>query len=62
MTRITVAQAARELDLPPQAIRSWINKGTCPFGTVIYDKKSKNGRRTYYINGDHLQMYKEGKL
>lgn len=62
MTRLTVKQAAQKLDLPPQAIRSWVTQGTCPFGSVIYDKKSKNGRRTYYINGELLKLYMEGKV
>ena len=62
MARITVKQAAAELGLPEQAIRSWISLGTCKFGEVIHEKKSKHGRKTYFVDDDRLRLYKEGKL
>ncbi len=62
MMRITIREAARMLDLPEQSVRSWIQKGTCPFGEVVADKKSLNGRRTYYVNKKRLELYIQGKL
>lgn len=60
--RLTVKEAAALLGLPEQSVRSWIQKGTCPFGEVICDCKSKHGRRTYYVNKQRLEAYLSGKL
>jgi len=60
--RIKVADAARILEVPEQSLRLWIAKGTCPFGSVMIEKKSRNGRNTYYINEERLNLYLQGKL
>ena len=62
MARITIKEAARRLDLPEQSVRSWIQKGTCPFGEIIADKKQAHGRNTYYVNSARLELYLQGKL
>ena len=59
--RVKIADAARQLQIPEQSLRCWIQKG-CPFGEVMIDKRSKYGRRTYYINGERLNLYLQGKL
>ena len=60
--RISVQEAAKRLELPDQSVRSWIKKGTCPFGEIVADKKQANGRNTYYINSARLELYLQGKL
>lgn len=55
--RITIQEAAQRLDLPPQAVREWLKKDNCPFGTVVHEKKQRNGRRTYYISSERLDAY-----
>lgn len=55
--RLTIKEAAKRLDLPPQALREWIKRGTCGFGEVVHDMKSKHGRRTYYISSERLDAY-----
>ena len=62
MARITIKEAARRLDLPEQSVRSWIQKGTCPFGEIVADKKQTHGRNTYYVNSARLELYLQGKL
>ena len=59
--RITIQQAAQRLDLTPQALREWIKRGTCGFGEVVHDMKSKHGRRTYYVNSERLERYLKGE-
>ena len=59
--RITIQEASEQLDLPPQALREWIKRG-CPFGVVVHDMKSRNGRRTYYVNSERLELYLRGKV
>lgn len=58
--RLTIKEAAQRLDLPEQAVRVWVQRG-CSFGEVIFDKKSRNGRRTYYINSERLEKYLKGE-
>ena len=60
--RITIQEASEQLDLPPQAVRVWLQKENCPFGTVVHEKKQRNGRRTYYINSERLELYLRGKV
>ena len=62
MARLTIKEASKRLDLPEQSLRSWAQseKG-CPFISVVCDKKSKNGRRTYYVNEQRLDAYLAGK-
>lgn len=55
--RLTIQEAAQKLDLPPQAVRVWLQKPDCPFGTVIHDKKQRCGRRTYFISSERLDAY-----
>jgi len=58
--RLTIKEAAQRLDLPEQAVRVWVQRG-CPFGEVVHDKKSRHGRRTYYINSERLERYLKGE-
>lgn len=60
--RIKIAEAAAKLQIPEQSLRCWIQSGKCKFGEVMIDKRSKYGRRTYYINGERLELYLQGKL
>jgi len=60
--RISVQEAAKRLGLPDQSVRSWIKKGTCPFGEIVADKKQAHGRNTYYVNSARLELYLQGKL
>lgn len=59
--RVKIEDAAKKLDLPPQAVREWLKKDNCPFGTVVHDMKSKHGRRTYYVNSERLERYLKGE-
>ena len=59
--RVKLADAAKQLGIPEQSLRLWCQKG-CPFGEVMIDKKTRNGRRTYYINSERLNLYLQGKL
>ena len=58
--RISIKDAAAKLGLPEQSLRCWLQKGA-PFGEVIIDKRSKYGRRTYYICGERLDAYLRGE-
>lgn len=58
--RLTIEEASKKLDIPPQGLRIWLQNGA-PFGMVLHDKKQRNGRRTYYINSERLEAYLEGK-
>lgn len=58
--RLTIRETSKRLDLPEQALREWLKRG-CPFGEVVHDKKSRNGRRTYYINSERLEKYLKGE-
>lgn len=55
--RLTIKEAARRLDIPPQALRVWIARGNCPFGEVLHEQKSRHGRKTYYVNEARLDAY-----
>ena len=60
--RVTVKEAAEKLGLPEQSLRMWMQAKTCPFGDVVIDRKSRYGRRTYYINEERLTLYLQGRL
>ena len=60
--RISIKDAAAKLGLPEQSLRCWIAQGSCPFGTIVCEKHSKYGRRTYYVNSQRLELYLQGKL
>lgn len=60
--RVTIAEAARILQIPEQSLRIWLQSGNCPFGNVLIDKKGRYGRRTYYINRELLERYLRGEL
>ena len=59
--RVKIKEAAERLDIPPQALRVWVQRG-CPFGEVLHEQKSRHGRKTYYINSERLEKYLEGRL
>ena len=60
--RVKTAEAARQLGIPEQSLRLWCQQGTCPFGSVMIEKKGRYGRRTYYISAERLSLYLQGKL
>lgn len=59
--RLTIKEAAERLDIPPQALRVWLQKENCPFGEVLHEQKSRHGRRTYYVNSERLERYLKGE-
>lgn len=59
--RVSIKEAAEKLGIPDQSLRLWVQKG-CPFGEVMIDKRSRYGRRTYYINRERLDLYLQGKI
>lgn len=63
MARLTIKEAADKLGLPEQSLRSWAQseKG-CPFISIVCNKKSAYGRRTYYVCSERLEAYLQGKL
>lgn len=60
--RVKTQDAARELGIPEQSLRLWCEKGNCPFGSVMIPKEKKNGRNTYYISRERLDLYLQGKI
>ena len=62
MARIKIKEAALMLGIPEQSLRLWIAQKTCPFGEVMIDKRSRYGRRTYYINRERLDLYLQRKI
>ena len=60
--RTSIKDAAVKLGLPEQSLRLWIQSKNCPFGEILIDRKSRYGRRTYYINSERLNLYLQGKL
>ena len=61
MARVKVKDAAERLGIPEQSLRLWVAQGTCTFGNVLIEMKSRRGRRTYYINGERLDRYLKGE-
>lgn len=55
--RITVAEAAKVLDMCPDSVRYMVKKGTLPIGKAMEGR----GRTTYYIYREFLEDYMEGK-
>ena len=60
--RVKIKEAAEKLGVPEQSLRLWITQGTCPFGSVMIAKEKKNGRNTYFISRERLDLYLQGKL
>ena len=60
--RVTTKEAAKKLGIPEQSLRLWMIQGTCPFGSVMIDKRNKYGRRTYYICKERLERYIKGEI
>ena len=60
--RTTIKAAAEKLEVPEQSLRIWIISGKCPFGEVLIDRKSRNGKRTYYICTERLEKYLQGEM
>lgn len=56
---MTIPQAAEKLNLSPQLLRIWIQKGTCPFGYVVNESKQ---HRAYYINEERMKLWIEGRV
>lgn len=55
--RITVAEAAKALDMCADSVRYMVKKGTLPIGKAMEGR----GRTTYYIYREFLEDYMEGK-
>jgi hypothetical protein len=55
--RITVAEAARVLDMCPDSVRYMVKKGTLPIGRCIEGR----GRSTYYLYQEFLEQYLKGE-
>ena len=56
MERVSVAQAAKELNMDTENVRWLMMKGRLPIGYAI--KKEKNVRYSYYIYRGMLDTYK----
>ena len=57
MTRITVEEAAKQLDMPKQAVRSMVRSGALPIG--VYRGSERRG--TYYIYKEKLDEFTPGR-
>lgn len=57
MSRVTIQEAARLLDIPEQCLRVGLQQGKFSFGHAI---KSSPHRYTYYINRKRLDVYLGG--
>ncbi len=55
--RITVADAAKALDMSMDSVRYMVKKGTLPIGKAMEGK----GRTTYYLYREFLEAYMERK-
>lgn len=53
MTRITIAEAAKQLDMPRQAVRAMVKSGALPIG--VYRGSEQRG--TYYIYKEKLDGF-----
>lgn len=58
MSRVTIKEAAKILDIPEQCLRIGLQQGRFPFGHAI---KSSERRYTYYIHKNRLDTYLGGK-
>ena len=56
LKRITVAEAAKRLGIPEQAVRTGVDQGVLPIGYATGKRK-----KTYYIFEDFLERYVNGK-
>lgn len=56
--RVTIEEAAKQLGLPKQTLRLWIQSGRCPFAETVIQGKCKN---TYYVSGERLEAYLKGE-
>ena len=56
LTRIDVAEAAKRLGVPEQAVRAGVDQGKLPIGYSVGGK-----RKTYYIFEDFLERYIAGE-
>lgn len=62
MSRISINEAANTLGLPAQSLRCWISLGTCPFGEVVQEAKSKHGHKTYFVCKERLEAYLSNEM
>ncbi len=53
---VSVNEAAKILNMPPQMLRHCLQEGLFPFGVAV-----KRKRWSYYINRARLQTWLEGK-
>ena len=60
MENVTIKEASKQLNMTPLFLREWIATGKCPFGVCVQFKGSK--KRTFNINAERYQLYREGKL
>ena len=58
--KLTVKEVAEQLNMSVLFLREWIDSGKCPFGVCVQFKGSK--KRTFNINAERYQLYREGKL
>ena len=57
---MTIKDVATMTRLSEQLIRCWINRGNCPFGSVI--NEGRKGRKTYLINEERFKAWQRGEL
>jgi len=60
---MTIAEAAKILDMSPNDLRGWAqtSKG-CPFVVITREAKGRGKRNTYRVDADRLKLWKEGKI
>ena len=58
--KLTIKEVAEQLNMSVLFLREWIDSGKCPFGVSVKINGSK--KRTFNINAERYQLYKEGKL
>lgn len=56
--RISVDEAARQMDVTPQFLRLGLRAGRFPFGTAV---QMPGGRWSYYINRVRFERYLAGE-
>lgn len=56
---LTIPQAAQILGMSRQTLRVWIQKGKCPFGTIISEGKKK---KCYYVDETRMNMWRCGAI
>lgn len=60
MENVTIKEASKQLNMTQLFLREWIASGTCPFGVcVTFNGSSK---RTFNINAERLEKWKQGEL